>query len=88
MLALVSIFLATIVIAAALVWLHRTFFGVQNYNSKAIAKNRSRGSMKLGAQQGQISLGRQPKKSSRNAKVNAKSGVRVASGGNKVPWGW
>ena len=91
MLTLVSLFLATFLVAALVIWLYRMFFGVQNYDSKAISKKRSRSSMKLGAQQGYVSLARKSQKGSRSAngaKVKAKPGLRVASGGNKVPWGW
>jgi len=89
-------FLAAFVVAALVIWLHRMFFGVQNYEGKTVLKKRSGGSMKLGAQQGYISLGRKSEKASRKTQskpakakpVKAKLGSRVASGGNKVPWGW
>lgn len=86
MLALGSIFLATLLIAALVIWVYRLLFGVQNYEGSTAARRRVGGSMKLGAQQGYITLGRKSQKASPKAK--ARPGLRVSGNANKVPWGW
>ena len=87
MLALVSLFLATFVVASIVIWLYRMFFGVQNYEGSTVMRNRSGSTMKLSSQQGYISLSRKSAKDVRKKKAQPKN-VRVASGANKVPWGW
>lgn len=90
MLALVSMFLATFVISAIVIWVYRIFFGVQNYEGRTVGKKRAGGTMKLSAQQGYISLRRKSDKQTRrsSARTVKPKARRVAAGGNKVPWGW
>ncbi len=76
MLALVSIFLGTFAVAAFVIWVYRSLFGVQNYEGSNAAKKRSGGSMKLGAKQ------------KTSGKVKARVGKRITNGRDSVPWGW
>lgn len=86
MLALVSLFIATFLVAVCAIWLYRVVFGVQNYQSSTVGRRRSANSMKLSAQQGYISLKRKSAKKGRSSKV--RPNMRAANGANKVPWGW
>lgn len=92
MLALVSLFLLTFMIAAAVIWLYRLVFGVQNYEGSTVGKSRARNTIVVNSQKGFLSFLRKPVKPSRTVKssrtVKASRKLSPASGKNKVPWGW
>ena len=84
MLALVTIFLATLLIALTTIWLYRSIAGWQGFKGDVIVK-RSKGSkagLKLSAQQGFIALF-----ASSNETVKHKR-LRSPKHGIKAPWGW
>ena len=85
MLALVTIFLATLLIAFAVVWLYRLVFGWKGANTRVVGRKRS-STMKLSAQQGYITLAPQSNKTSRAPAQIVK--LRTVRGGVKAPWGW
>lgn len=85
MLGLVTIFLATFLIAALAVWLYRLIFG-WSYRKIAVVGRQQRSMMKLSAQQGYISL---IPKSLESARQPVRRVVLNRSrGGLKAPWGW
>ena len=83
MLALVTIFLITLLISAAAVWLYRTVSGWKGFNRAAVARRGPAVRMKLRAQQGYISLISAP--SRQKAKPVR---LRRSTGTIKAPWGW
>ncbi len=80
MLALVTIFLATLLISAVAVWLYRTVSGWKGFNQAVVARRGPVVRMKLRAQQGYISL-----VSSQKARPVR---LRRSTGTIKAPWGW
>ena len=82
MLALVTIFLATLIISATTIWLYRRISGWHGFTDKLVGRPQSIMRMKIGAQQGFVSLVRKP---GRKAKT-----VRLRSHRRniKTPWGW
>ena len=86
MLGLVTIFLATFLIAALAVWVYRLLFG-WSYKRVAVVGRQRRSMMQLSAQQGYISL--IPKSFKRSAQQPIRRVVLNRSrGGLKAPWGW
>ena len=85
MLGLVTIFLATFLIAALAVWLYRLIFG-WSYRKIAVVGRQRRSMMKLSAQQGYISLIPKSLKSSRQPVRRVV--LNKSRGGLKAPWGW
>ena len=83
MLALVTIFLITLLISAAAVWLYRTVSGWKGFNRAVVARRGPAVRMKLRAQQGYISLISAP--SQQKAKPVR---LRRTTGTIKAPWGW
>ena len=85
MLALVTIFVATFLIAALAVWIYRLLLG-WTHKSTAVVGRQRRSMMKLSAQQGYISL---IPESFRPAQQPVRRVVLNKSrGGLKAPWGW
>jgi hypothetical protein len=85
MLALVTIFLATFLIAFFAVWLYRLIFG-WTYKNLAVVGRKRRSLTQLSAQQGYISLipeSFKPKQQPMRRHVLSR-----AKGGLKAPWGW
>ena len=83
MLALVTIFLATLLISVVAIWLYRTVTSWKGYNSAVVARRGPAVRMKLKAQQGYISLISAP--SQQKAKPVR---LRRTTGTIKAPWGW
>jgi len=83
MLALVTIFLTTLLISVVAIWLYRTVAGWKGFNSAVIARRGPAVRMKLRAQQGYISLISAP--SRQKAKPVR---LRRSTGTIKAPWGW
>ena len=83
MLALITIFLITLLISAAAVWLYRTVSGWKGFNRAVVARRGPAVRMKLRAQQGYISLISAP--SQQKAKPVR---LRRTTGTIKAPWGW
>lgn len=83
MLALVTIFLATFLIAAAVIWVYRLIFSWKGLNHSLVPRRRTTMALKLSGQQGYISL--VPRKAKNPAKFVKLRSVR---GGVKAPWGW
>jgi len=82
MLALVTIFLATLLISAVTVWLYRTVSGWKGFNKAVVARRGPAVRMKLRAQQGYISLIASPSQKARPVRL------RRSTGTIKAPWGW
>lgn len=80
MLALVFIFLITLLVSAGTVWLYRTVSGWKGFNQAVVARRGPVVRMKLRAQQGYISLIAAPK--ARPVRL------RRSTGTIKAPWGW
>ena len=83
MLGLVTIFLATFLIAMTAVWLYRLVFSWKGLNHSLVGRRRTTMKMKLSGQQGYISLA--PRSTDNSAKFVRLRSVR---GGVKAPWGW
>jgi hypothetical protein len=83
MLALVTIFLATLLISAFTIWLYRTVSGLKGFNTAVVARRGPAVRMKLRAQQGYISLIASP--STQKARPVR---LRRSTGTIKAPWGW
>ena len=83
MLALVTIFLATLLISVVAIWLYRTVTGWKGFNQAVVARRGPAVRMKLRAQQGYISLISAP--SLQKAKPVR---LRISTGTIKAPWGW
>ena len=86
MLALITIFLGTFLIAAVAIWLYRLIFSWKGANYRLVGRSRSSMMMKLSAQQGYITLSPQSKKVSQAPARHVK--LRSVRGGVKAPWGW
>lgn len=80
MLALGTIFLATLLISVVSVWLYRTVAGWKGFHKAVIVRRGPTVRMKLRAQQGYISLIAAPK--ARPVRL------RRSTGTIKAPWGW
>ena len=83
MLALVTIFLATLLISVVAIWLYRTVSGWKGFNRAVVVRRGSVVRMKLKAQQGYVSLISAP--SLQKAKPVR---LRKSTGTIKAPWGW
>ena len=86
MLALITIFLATFLVAVTVIWLYRSIAGWQGFTDsvqgrKTQTKN-PRPNMKLSAQQGFISMFSSSREAARSKKL------RSPKDGIKAPWGW
>ena len=86
MLALVTLFLGTFLIAAAAIWLYRLIFSWNGADYRLVGRPRNTMMMKLSAQQGYITLAPQSKKNSQAPARYVK--LRTVRGGVKAPWGW
>jgi len=86
MLALVIIFLATLLIAAIAVWFYRLIFSWKGVNYRLVGRPRTSMMMKLSAQQGYITLAPKTNKASQTPARVVK--LRTVRGGVKAPWGW
>ena len=85
MLALITIFLATLLIATTTIWLYRSLAGWQGFKGGVSSVQRPKGSkagLKLSAQQGFIALFASSKETVRNKRL------RSPKHGIKAPWGW
>lgn len=82
MLALAAIFLITCTLSAAAVWLYRRISGWQGFNHALVGRPGQTNRMKIGLQQGFISLTPQSGSRAKNVKVHH------ARGAIKKPWGW
>jgi hypothetical protein len=82
MLALVSIFLVTLLISISVIWMYRRVSAWHGFSETLVGRSQPAMRMKMGAQQGFISLER---KTNRNAKA-----VKLRGRGRavKTPWGW
>ncbi len=83
MLALVTIFLATLLISTVVIWLYRTVTGWKGFNQAVVARRGPTVRMKLRAQQGYISL-----ISAASNKKARPVRLRRSTGTIKAPWGW
>ncbi|MFC1701830.1 hypothetical protein ACFL1J_03685 [Pseudomonadota bacterium] len=83
MLALVTIFLVTLLASAMAVWVYRKISGWEGLGDISVARTPQRGGKrKMGLQQGFVSLVSAPKEQARNKRL------RSPNGGIKAPWGW
>jgi len=82
MLALVAIFLFTVAVSAAAVWLYRRISGWHGFTATVVGGPRTTTRMKIGLQQGFISM--VPNNGGRARNVR----LQTPSGGFKKPWGW
>ena len=83
MLALVTIFLATLLISLVAIWMYRTVAGWKGFNQAVVARRGPAVRMKLRAQQGYISL-----ISAASNKKARPVRLRRSTGTIKAPWGW
>lgn len=86
MLALVTIFLATFMIAILAVWIYRLLFGLVNRNTAVVGRQRRTTMMKLSSQQGYISL--VPGSLKTTQQPARRIVLNKSRGGIKAPWGW
>ena len=82
MLALVTIFLITLAVSAATVWLYRRISGWHGFSEGLVGRPRPVNKMKIGLQQGFISMVSKDRGPARNIIL------RSPRGGIKTPWGW
>ena len=86
MLALVTIFLATFLLAVLAVWVYRLLFSWTNKNLAVVGRRR-RSLTQLSAQQGYISLVPESFKPKKRQPMRRHVLSRTR-GGLKAPWGW
>jgi len=86
MLALVTIFITTFLVAVAAVWLYRLVFGWKGFDHTLNGRPRMTIKMKLNAQQGYITLVPSSRKTSQ--KPVRLMTLYTGRGGLKAPWGW
>ena len=82
MLALVAIFLVTLIASTTAVWLYRQVSGWHGFTRTLVGRPGSSTRMKIGLQQGFISLRSNSTKQARYVKL------RGPRGAIKTPWGW
>ena len=82
MLALVAIFLVTIIVSATAIWAYRKLSERHGSTETFVGRPQSRTRVKIGAQQGFISLLTKRRKKSKNVML------RSPVGKIKTPWGW
>ena len=82
MLALVAIFLVTIIVSATAVWAHRKLSVWHGFTGILVGRPQSTTRMKIYAQQGFISL--VPTRGKKSKSVT----LRSLKGKIKTPWGW
>jgi len=97
MLGLLTIFLATLLISMAAIWLYRSVSGFKGFNTTVVARRRNTTKMKLSPQQGFITMltpqrsraKTKPVKSTRSRPGRAApTRLRKVTGEIKAPWGW
>jgi hypothetical protein len=83
MLAFVTIFVATLLIAATTIWMYRSFAGWQGFKRNVqTQKGKNTAGMKFRVQQGFISMFSTSHENARNKRL------RSPKDGIKAPWGW
>jgi len=82
MLALVAIFLVTLIASTIAVWLYRQMSGWHGFTRTLVGRPASTTRMKIGLQQGFISLYSASTKQAKHVKL------RGPRGAIKTPWGW
>jgi hypothetical protein len=82
MLAIVAMLLVTLIASATAVWVYRKVSGWHGFTATLVGSPRSTTRMKIGAQQGFISLVSKRGKKSKNVRL------RSPKGKIKTPWGW
>ena len=82
MLALVAIFLVTIIVSATAIWAYRKLSVWHGFTGTFVGRPQSRTRMKIGAQQGFISVLTKRRKKSKNVIL------RSPTGKIRTPWGW
>jgi len=82
MLALVAIFLITIITSATVIWSYRKLSAWDGFTETLVGRPQTTRRMKIGAQQGFISLAPKREKKSLNVKL------RNRNRNVKTPWGW
>ncbi len=84
MLALVVIFLVTLIVSATAIWVYRklSVWHGHGFTETLVSGPGSTAKMKIGARQGTISLVSKRRNKSRNTKL------RSSKGENNTPWGW
>lgn len=82
MLALVTVFLVTIITSATAVWGYRKLSDWQGLTETVVDRPQSSRRTQVGAQQGFISL------ASKRVKKPIKVKLRSPKGNIKAPWGW
>jgi len=81
MLELVVIFLVAVIVSVTAIWLYRKLTSWQGFEGGLIGRNQPAPRMKVGFQQGFVSLKRKPKR-----KVSSNRPLKQGAG--KTPWGW
>ena len=90
MLALVSIFLVTLIASATSIWVYRKISGWHGFTTTVVGRPHSTTRMKIGLQQGFVQLTAKHK-SPMTAQPRGQTRFirhRAPKGGYKAPWGW
>ncbi len=82
MLALVAMFLVTLIVSATAIWIYRKLSVLHGLTETLVSGPGSTARMQIGAQQGIISLVSKRGNKSRNTKL------RRPKGKTNTPWGW
>ena len=82
MLALVAIFLVTLIASETAVWLYRKISGWHGFTTTLVGRPHSTVKMKIGMQQGFVQLAAAPRGQVKFVRL------RSPKGGFKTPWGW
>ena len=82
MLELVVIFLVTLLISITTIWLYRKLSGWHGFEDKVVGRHKPNPRMKVGLQQGFVSLMTKPTSKAKTVRLPRQSG------GHKAPWGW
>ena len=81
MLALVAIFLVTLIASATAVWLYRMISGWQGFTTTLVGRPHSTVKMKIGMQQGFVQLAATPRGQAKSVRLHS------PKDGFKTPWG-
>lgn len=90
MLALVAIFLVTLLVSAMAVWTYRKVSGWHGFTTTLVGRTQSTSKMRIGLQQGFVQLTAKHK-DQMTAKPRTQARLvrhRAPKGGYKAPWGW
>lgn len=82
MLALVAIFLVTMIVSATAIWVYRKLSVFYGFTNALVSRPESTATMEICAQHGSITL------VPRRRKIQENTKLRRSKGKNDTPWGW